>query len=310
MCHMDELTAQMHIQQQKITRLTKLDAMLSDAKNLKNILIRKADNLKKELEIENADLLKAEGKTFSALIHSVLGSLDKHVEKEKSEALAAKLKYDQALKDLHEVDVWISKLTAERATYTDNQREFDELFAIKRQALLDQNNQNADRILDFEKKIVAAEISLKEIGETKNAGRIAIEALRLALEKLDSAEIYSFMDMGGGGMFMSAMKYERIDEARNFIAEAQDQLERFKSELCDVNLNIDISKRLHLIDIFIDNTITDFMVQSRISKTQESVNDAIEKVKKALIKLDQMESEKKSQLESLSSGLKQLITYG
>lgn len=309
MWHMNELTKQMLLQQQNIARQKKLDAMLADTENYKVILVRKCDTLKAELEKENADLLKLEGKSISALVYSVFGTLDQHVKKEKSEALAAKMKYDQALKDLREASDRIVRLTDERDAYTGCQQKYDELYEIKRQALLTQCSEDAGCILELEKKIGAAQISLKEIDEAKSAGQAAIAALCLALNKLNAAEGYSTWDMLGGGMIASMMKHDCIDEAADSLAAAQSRLECFRAEMGDVRLNIEISSSLYLVDMFFDNIFSDFMVHSKITDTQESVSSAIKKVKKTLDDLNQLADAKTVELDRLNDSLKQLITY-
>ncbi len=305
-----DMISQLFNEQQNIARLKKLYGMLAHAENYRNMLIGKCESLKAALEKENADLLKLEGKSFSTLAYSVLGTLDKHIDKEKGDVLAVKMKYDQAQNELQYISGRIAKLTAERESLSGCQQKYDSLFAAKRQMLLEQRNDEAERVLELERRIGEATISLKEIGEAKTEGNAAREALAQALQELNTAEDYSAWDIGGGGMLASAMKHEYIDGASQYMAEAQVCLERFKEELGDVDLSIDTNDGLYLTDVFFDNVITDLIIQSRISKTKDTVGEALEKVKQALITLDWIESEKKNEFDSTSEMLNQVITYG
>ncbi len=305
-----ELNNQLIILQQNIARQKKLASMIAAAKGFKSILMRRCDGLKATLEKENADLLKLEKNSFSSVIFSVLGTLEKHIEKEKAEALAAKLKYDQALKDVKEVSDRIDTLTAEHDAYLGCQQKYDALFAMKRLTLIEQNSYEGELILEHEKNINAAQISIKEIGEAIKAGEDAQEALRAALNELDSAEDYSTWDVIGGGMISGILKHERIDEAADSMVLAQRRLERFQEEMGDVRLSIDISDSLSLVDIFFDNLFTDFMVHSRINDAQDSVTEAMNKVATALDKLKSMQSEQERKLNGIKDSLEKLITTG
>ncbi len=305
-----ELNKQLILMQQNIARQKKLTAIITTAKSLKSTLLRRCDDLKAELEKENADLIKLEKNSFSSVIYSVLGTLDKHIEKEKVEALAAKLKYDQALKDVKEVSDRIDTLTAEHDAYFGCQQKYDALFAMKRLTLIEQNSHKGELILEHEKNINAAKISIKEIGEAIKAGEDAQEALRASLNELDSAEDYSTWDLIGGGMISGIMKHERIDEAADLMVLAQRRLERFKEEMGDVRLSIDISDSLSLVDIFFDNIFSDFMVHSRINDAQDSVSEALDKLTTAIFKLKNMQSEQERKLSGYKDSLEKLITIG
>ena len=66
----------------------------------------------------------------------MLGKLEEQVDKERREALAAKLKYSQAVKDLEDVKYQIAKLSSERLNYVNCQQEYDLLYAEKKEQLM------------------------------------------------------------------------------------------------------------------------------------------------------------------------------
>jgi hypothetical protein len=82
--------------------------------------------------------------------------------------------------------------------------------------------------------------------------------------------------MLGGGMISTAMKHNRIDDARSAIHSAQRSLRQFEKELKDVqrdvSIHIEIGGLLTFADFFFDGLITDWMVQGRISDSLIQVN--------------------------------------
>jgi len=82
--------------------------------------------------------------------------------------------------------------------------------------------------------------------------------------------------MLGGGFIATAVKHNRIDEARSAIHSAQNALRRFEKELADVqrdvNIRIDIGGMLEFADFFFDGLIVDWIVQGRIKDSLAEVS--------------------------------------
>lgn len=106
-----------------------------------------------------------EGKSIASIFYSILGSLEEHVKKERKEAFAAKLKYDQAEKDLDYVKSQISSLASERLSYVDCQKEYDRLYAQKKEELIKGTGETAQKILEIPDSLNLASINLKEVKE-------------------------------------------------------------------------------------------------------------------------------------------------
>ena len=77
---------------------------------------------------ENADVEKVETKNITTVFYSVVGSLDEHVEKERSEAFAARQKYDRVLKDMEDVKKWHHGVPTDEQ-YELAMKELDQQFA-------------------------------------------------------------------------------------------------------------------------------------------------------------------------------------
>lgn len=109
-----EMNEKIERTQRGIARLHKIDSILKQMELEQENLASKESDLKVILGKENYDVEKLEHKSVASVFYSILDSLDKHVEKERREALAVKLRYDHAVKDLEHVKSQISKLSSER----------------------------------------------------------------------------------------------------------------------------------------------------------------------------------------------------
>ncbi|GAB2752744.1 hypothetical protein GCM10027039_08500 [Terrabacter koreensis] len=132
---------------------------------------------------------------------------------------------------------------------------------------------------------------LREVDQARVAGRSALQALLAAKDKLDSADAWSGWDtFGGGGMLSSALKHERLDEARQRLALATDALDRFTHELDDLRMPgitlPEISGMTRGLDIWWDNVFTDLAVRDTIKKALRNVHEALARVEDTMASLD------------------------
>ena len=87
--------------------------------------------------------------------------------------------------------------------------------------------------------------------------------------------------MFGGGLISGFMKHSRIDEAKRAMTSARNALQSFSRELQDVDhvqSGFDMDGFLTFADFFFDSFLVDVLVQSRIAKAKEQVDDAIRRV--------------------------------
>jgi len=98
-----DINERLHQAQWGIMRLHKIDSILKQLKSEQMKLARQEHELKAVLSKEYDDIQKLENTSLISIFYSILGSLDEHVEKERKDILAAKLKLDQNAKDLHDI---------------------------------------------------------------------------------------------------------------------------------------------------------------------------------------------------------------
>lgn len=129
----------------------------------------------------------------------------------------------------------------------------------------------------------------KEINEAIEAGQRALMSLRQAENKLSSARNWGLVDLFGGGFLTDMMKHSKINDASSYVEQAKWDLQKFQSELKDVNLptevKIEIGGFLSFADFFFDGVVADYLVQSKIANARQQIADAIRIVENTLRKL-------------------------
>ena len=128
-----------------------------------------------------------------------------------------------------------------------------------------------------------------EIREAVDAGERALRSLRDARSSLGSARGWGMVDMFGGRGLSGLIKHVKIGDAKSSLNRAKADLERFGRELADVReiqgLDIEIGDFLTFADFFFDGFIADVMVQSKIRKAKDEIDEAIWRVENLLGRL-------------------------
>jgi hypothetical protein len=246
--------------------------------------------LREILARENADVRRLEGLGLTALFHAVLGSKERQLDKERQEALAAKLKHDEAA-------FAVTALVEEERRCA---QEVDAVFDAEvlhrsalesKEALLRRENPGAaERLIEFANRIGGDRADLKEIEEARAAGLRARSTLRVVIDRLGRAETWGSWDMLGGGLVATAAKQSNLDEAKSHAFVAQRQLAAFHRELQDIGERLrttfEIGSFLRFADWFLDGLIIDWMVQDRIRTSLAGATKALSQVEAVMIDVE------------------------
>lgn len=290
----------------------KLVSMLEDLRDQKNTLEEKVEKLKEQFEKEESDVESLEGKSLSYIFYKILGNLDSKLEKEREEALAARLKYEQAFFDLKNVEKEIERLEQEEEKNRDWESVYQRLYNEKKEQLIASGSQTGEEILHLFQKITALKSFDKELREAIEAGESALTYLKSAAESLKSAENWGTWDLIGGGSISGIAKHIHIDKAKESVSDAQRKLSHFRSELADVKLiydpSVDISDFAKFADIFFDGLFADWHMQSKIKASLESVERTSNQVNSVLLRLKDMKNNTMNEIQSLENKIDNLIT--
>lgn len=298
---------------QGVNRYNKIKTMIGSLNMQVDEQDKKLQIYKNELEKENIDVEKLNKINITSLFYSILGSKDKQMEKERQELLAAQLKYEDINRQIEDTKYQISKFETEKNELEYCEKEYKELYDKKYQILRNQTGSYADKISGIEKNILVIKSNIKEIEEAINAGQLVIDELNNTRKSLDSAEGWGTWDLLGGGLLSDIAKHSHIDEARESASEVQSLLNNFRTELTDVKvtseININIEGFVKFADFFFDGLIADWVVQSHIRDSIESIENVRIEVNTVINKLQQMKSNDKDKLNKLECDLEDIIEH-
>ena len=126
------------------------------------------------------------------------------------------------------------------------------------------------------------EKNIKEIREAIDAADYALSCLYQASDQLRSASNWGIVDMIGGGFLTSLIKRDKMSQASACMDRARMALESFSKEVRDVNnamsLGFESMDFIGMADLFFDNFLVDWMVQSKIGENRRKVEITIDKV--------------------------------
>lgn len=308
----EQINAKLEQARQSIQRLHKVEAMLASLQKEQCDLEAKESTLKTQLAKENREYEKISKTSISALFYKVLGSLEEQVEKERQDALAAQIKYEQCIRELDDVRYQIEKLEAERRQFADSQAQYNALHYEKTRMLLQKNGPAAQRIIDLGEQAAVCNNNVREIREAISAGNAVLGSLGEASKSLGSAKGWGMWDMfGSGGLITDMVKHSHIDDARVAAQRTQSLLRRFRTELADVRISseiqIEIGGFAKFADFFFDGLIADWFVQNKINASQESVRNVEGQVRNVLSKLADMERQEEDSIRKIEIELNSLV---
>jgi len=286
--------------QQAVLALHKIDAQLRNlTKEQKELEQRKAD-LGERLRKEDTDVERLENRSISSLFYSISGRLDEMQNKERMEALDARLKYGQAVRDLEAVLQEISGLSALRGKYEGSEERYAALYVQKKEFLLRAGSGEAGQLLDSAREFTARKNNAAEIQEALAAGKAAASCLDQVRRSLAGAADWGTWDLMGGGMLAGMAKHADIDDAEYGAQRAQELLRRFRTELADVridsNVRIEIGSFAKFADLFFDGLLADWCIQSAIHEAKDNVEKVREQVQQVIEKLSRMADDEYAQM--------------
>lgn len=307
-----EINEKMEKERQGIYRLQKIEAMLEVLRKDEAELENKVAELNKILSKENLDVTRLEKKSLTHLFYSVLGNIDEKVQKEKQEALAAKLKVEHAEQELNEIKHRISELTMEKKIYLECESNYNRLYQEKKELLMKNDPQIAEQLLELEERKEKSKNNKKEIQEAIVKGNYVLLYIDETLKKLDKAEGWGTWDMLGGGLVSDLMKHSHLDEAKEAADKIQFALNEFRTELADVqiysNIQINTGGFGKFADIFFDGLIADWSMQSKIHEAQKSVSNVKKQVETVMMKLNTLLNNEESNMEYIEKEMENIVT--
>jgi hypothetical protein len=274
----------------RIKEKDRLNSLVQSIETQKGELERKKDALFRQLRKEEIDVEKLEGLSFTNLFHKIKGDKNDRLYDERKEALAAKLKYDEACLEIGNLIKEMDCLKDKISALGDLEKEYDEIIKEKENLIKSGGYNELNELNNLIEKQIDLKNREKEINEALSAGNIVIDSLKQVENSLHSASNWGVYDMLGGGFISTMAKHSKIDEAKDEIDRTQSMLRKFHRDLKDVgsnaNINIEIGSFLTFADYFFDGLFADWSVQNRISDAEERVFETQRRVSELINMLE------------------------
>lgn len=243
-----------------------------------------------QLRLEQEDVKRMEGTSFASLIASVRGIRDERLRAEREEEAAARLRLDDAVAAVASLQARVAELEAELASLENADARYKAALAAREQQVLGSDSAHRYRLAAIADQLGTVQAAARELDEAVAAGDAADRALGKVEVLLNKAADWGSWDMLGGGMIATAMKHERIGEAREAATRAREKLQRLGTELSDVGmsgagLEVEVGGFADFADFWMDGLIADWFVQNRIDEARGRVADARKKVRDLLARL-------------------------
>ena len=202
---------------EELAQLRRDQALMETLRQQEEAYRQEAERLRQARDKEQADVDRLERASLSALLASLTGRKEERLEKEEAEALAARLKYQAAQRQLEEVQGELAACQARIQAAADCPARYEACLRARQASLKAADPVLGGRIGDLESHIAAMTARRRELREALDAGNRVLERLDRAIDKLNSAGGWSTWDLLGGGLVSDMMKYSRLDEAQEQI---------------------------------------------------------------------------------------------
>lgn len=261
----------------------------------------KISQLNDQLKSDQEDVNKLERMSLTNLFATLSGTKDEKLSKENKELLATKHRLGEVLKTKSDIDESINEIRNKLQPLSNVENDYQKLLLQKEALIKSSDSAHADKVLELSEQEGSLRAYIDELNEAITAGELVKESLMDAENSLEKASNWGTADMLGGGTISGFVKHQHINDAEDYLHDAQTHMRKFQKELLDVQeeakLEVDISSLLMFADFFFDGFIVDFMVQGRINDALDETREQYDKVTEVLDKLEDQVKEKTKELE-------------
>ena len=250
------------------------------------LLTARVGKLQMRTESERRDVDDVTGPTVVALLEQLFGDLEARQDKEIQEWLAARLKLEQAQAELAATQADLMAIEQRLAADADPRDRYVALLEEKTRWLERHTHEEDTRLMHLAEREGVLRDTLRELEEAHFAGGVAKAALTGLLHALSKAQALGRLDMVG--LASSFGKFSHLDDAQRHASAANRALSRFQMELEDVQarhqatLRMEITGSTSFADAFLDDLVSDWVVQCRIDRSHTSAGIARTRVNRTL----------------------------
>lgn len=274
----------------QVAQYEQLKARLGDMRSRRETLAAQERELYTARMEEAEDVENLEAKSLARYMYALFGNLDERLDKERMEARAAAVKHDAAVRELEDLDADIAEAEAQLAALEGCHERYEAALERRAQELKDSGGAAGAKLRQIEQELSEIEYRRRETKEAIAAGENARNAAEEVADSLSSASAWSVVDVFTDSFLADAIKYGRINDAQRSIERLRSALRRFGAELKDVgaSISVDIGDFLGFADFFFDGFLVDMYVHSRINDSLRAAETALERIKSANARLQQL----------------------
>jgi hypothetical protein len=263
---------------------------------------------------ERKDADRLESLSLTRVLAALHGTRDDALAREQAEAEAARYQVAQAQARLDAVGRELAAARQRRDQLAAAPDTYAAVLAVKERQLRQSGDPRGRPLLELAQERGHLTGELGEIGEAAAAAQAALTALAQVADRLDSAASWSTYDTYfRGGMFASAIKDSRLDDAAAVAAEADQSLAVLRTELADLGgapelaPQIAVSAGTKFVDVWFDNIFSDVATQGRIRQAQQNVAQTTELVRQVQSRLAGRAGQARARLAAIDAEREQLL---
>ena len=273
--------------------------------------LQERDELLASLKKEEKDVIKLESTGISSLFLSLLGKKEDKLDKERDEYLTAKLRYEECLESIKELEAQIQYANIELKKYHNANEDYLKAIKEKRKVILKEDSIESRHLKEGLEAINELKLDIKEIKEAIDAGEKTNASLEQMREHLNTAKGWGMWDMMGGGLISNIAKHSAIEKANQIAHSTQSNLKSFQKELSDVNdfteISVDLSNFATFADFFFDGFFVDWFVQSKINNSINNVDNTYNKISEIVRGLKEILDKLQSNLSNIEMEAKDIL---
>lgn len=233
--------------------------------------------LHKELQ----DVEALESLSVKSLFVRFIGDLESRLDKERQEYLHAYLRHKAMIEEYHLLEKELITVRRKKESITTKRKELKVLKQRKSVKLKKVSSIYFRAITQIDKEIAVLNTALQRCTTAIKSGKTAITVLDKILRDLKQTIKWGHA-YHGRGRYSSMKKKSYIDKARKNVTLAKVAIDKYEILVerifVDVNVKLSLESFEHFVDDFLDNLITDWIIQKKIKNALQCLEMNVDKI--------------------------------
>lgn len=292
-----------------------LEIALKDLCQKQDELEGQVAQLKQIKLAEQKDVDKIEKGGLKSFFYGATGRKGKKLDKEREEAFAAAKKYEEALRELEDVNECIYAKEREMESLEADETRYDELLQEKRKQISESGNPSDKKLSDIEEKMSILKESREMIAKTVGTGAQILkdtEDIRAVLNRAEKSAVVQTAFKP-----MEFDKFFQMGNAQDLAANLKNEMETFGAELKSILGDVEMPMNLDsfyqfgnfIYSYWVKDTATIMDVASieRIRTARGNLKLIDDQVKKGISALEERQQINEKEIILLKNKLEGLI---